>query len=200
MNAKTIGGLIVLVIVLAVGWYAFQLQQQTAKWKNAKEIVEESFVKDGGIATIHYVGVINAPIDKVQDAVWSVERVSQMIENFKKSDLIKQEGNSKTVLMQLQALNLPLQQYTMQFTLDAPKHQVSFKTIQAQAADLDGVYKLEPSPDGTKTRITYDVKSTDKIAVPFPAAVIESANREVFVNTVRGIEKSLNGAAPAPAG
>jgi len=191
MNAKTIGGLIVLVIVLAVGWWAFQLQQQTAKWKDAKEIVEESFNKDGAVATIRYVGVVEGPIDKVQDAVWGVERSSQMIDNIKKSELIKQEGNSKTVLMQLQALNLPLQQYTMEFTLDPAKHQVNFKTLQAQAADLEGAYKLEASPDGTRTRITYEAKSTDKIAVPFPAAVIESANRETFVNTVRGVEKAL---------
>ncbi len=191
MNAKTIGGLIVLVVLLAAGWYVFQLQQQTAKWKNAKEIVEESFNKDGGVATARYVGVIDGPIDKVQAAVWAVERVSQMVPNFKKSDLMTQDGNSKTVLMQLQALNLPLQQYTMQFTLDAAKHQVNFKTIQSQAADLEGSYKLEASPDGQKTRMTYEVKSTDKIAVPFPAAVIESANREVFVNTVRGVEKAV---------
>ena len=200
MNLKTIGGLIVLVILLAVGWYIFQLQQQTAKWKNAKEIVEESYNKDGAVATIHYVGFIDGPIDKVQAAVWNVEGVSAIVENFKKSDLVKQEGNKKTVLMQLQALNLPLQQYTMEFTLDAPNHRVTFKTIQSQTADLDGSYTLETSPDGLKTRMTYDVKSTDKIAVPFPSAVIESANREVFVNTVRGVEKSVKVPAAPPAG
>lgn len=191
MNAKTIGGLVVLVIVLAVGWYFYDMQRQAAKWKNAKEIIEESFDKDGAVAKARYVGVINAPIDKVQDAVWNVERVSTMVENFKKSELVKQEGNTKTVLMQLQALNLPLQQYTMEFVLDAPNHQVKFKTLQSQAADLEGAYKLEASPDGQRTRITYEVQSTDKIAVPFPASVIEGANREVFVNTVRGIEKQV---------
>ena len=178
-------------LLLAVGWYVFHLQRQAAKWKNAKEIVEESFNKDSGVATARYVGVIDGPIDKVQDAVWDVEHVSQMVQNFKKSELMKQEGNSKTVLMQLQALNLPLQQYTMEFTLDAAKHQVTFKTMQSQAADLEGSYKLEASPDGQKTRMIYEVKSTDKIAVPFPASVIESANREVFVNTVRGVEKAV---------
>jgi len=142
--------------------------------------------------------VINGPIDKVQDSVWAVERVSTMVENFKKSELIKDEGNTKTVLMQLQALNLPLQQYTMVFTLDKANHVVNFKTIQSQTADLEGSYQLEASPEGQRTKITYAVKSTDKIAVPFPASVIEGANREVFVNTVRGIEKNLK--APAPAG
>jgi hypothetical protein len=198
MNAKTIGAAVVGIIVLAVGWYFYDMQRQAAKWKNSKEIVEESFNKDGGVATIRYVGVINGPIDKVQDAVWNVERVSTMVENFKKSELIKEEGNTKTVLMQLQALNLPLQQYTMVFTLDKANHTVNFKTIQSQAADLEGSYKLEASPDGQRTQIVYAVKSTDKIAVPFPASVIEGANREVFVNTVRGIEKNVK--APAPAG
>ena len=191
MNAKTIIAAIVGVILLAGGWYVYDMQRQAAKWKNAKEIVEESFNKDGSVATIRYVGVIEGPIDKVQDAVWNVERSSQMVENIKKSELVKQEGNTKTMIMQFQALNLPVQQYTMVFTLDAPNHQVNFKSTQAQAADLEGHYKMEASPDGARTRITYEAKSTDKIAVPFPASVIESAQRETFVNTVRGVEKAL---------
>lgn len=195
---KIIGVLVVLAIVAGGGFYWYRLQQQLAVWKNAKEIVEEAFNKDGGVATIRYVAVINGPIDKVQDAVWAVEKSSQMVANIKKSELVKAEGNDKTVLMQLQALNLPLQQYTMQFTLDPATHRVRFKTVQAQAADLEGSYVLEASPDGQRTKLTYEAKSTDKIAVPFPASVIESANRETFVNTVRGIEKVV-GAPAAPA-
>ena len=191
MNAKTIGGLIVLVILLAGGWYYIRLQQQINKFKDAKEIVEESFNKDGAVATARYVGVVDGPIDKVQAAVWQVEKSSEMIDNIKKSELIKSEGNTKTVVMQLQALNLPLQQNTMQFTLDPATHVVSFKTLQAQAADLEGAYKLEASPDGARTRITWESKSTDKIAVPFPVSVIEGANRETFVNFMRGIAKAL---------
>jgi len=198
MNAKTIIGVIVAVILLAGGWYVYDMQRQAAKWKNAKEIVEESFNKDGSVATIRYVGVVQGPVDKVQDAVWAVERSSQMVENIKKSELVSQEGNTKTMIMQFQALNLPVQQYTMVFTLDPAKHQVAFKSTQAQAADLEGRYTFEASPDGQRTRITYEAKSTDKIAVPFPASVIESAQRETFVNTVRGVEKALK--SPPPAG
>jgi hypothetical protein len=196
---KLAGGLVVLAVVAGAGFYWYQLQQQAALWKDAKEIVDESFNKDGGTATIRYVGVIDAPIAKVQDAVWAVEKSSEMVANIKKSELIKAEGNEKTVLMQLQALNLPLQQYTMQFTLDPALHRVAFKTLQAQAADLEGAYVLEASPDGTRTRLIYEATSVDKIAVPFPAAVIESANRETFVNTVRGINKLVGAPAP-PAG
>lgn len=196
MNFKVIAGVIVGVVLLAVGYYWFHLQRQAAMWKDAKEIVEESFNKDGGTATIRYVAVVDGPLDKVQDAVWAVERSAQTVANIKKSDLVKQEGNTKTVLMQLQALNLPLQQYVMQFTLDPTNHRVNFKTTQAQAADLEGSYLLQESPDGKRTRITYEAKSIDKIAVPFPASVIESANRETFVNTIRGVTKQV-GAPPA---
>ena len=198
-SMKVIGALVVLVVVGGAALYWYQLQQQQAVWKNAKEVVDESFSKDGGVAHIRYVAIIDAPLEKVQEAVWAVEKSSEMVANIKKSELKAAEGNQKTVLMQLQALNLPLQQYTMQFTLDPATHKVTFKTLQAQAADLEGAYVLEPSPDGKRTKLTYEVKSTDKIAVPFPASLIESANRETFVNTVRGVNKVVGAPAP-PAG
>lgn len=196
-SIKIIGALVVLAVVAAGGLYWYRLQQQAALWKNAKEIVEESFNKDGAVANVRYVGIIDAPIDKVQDAVWAVEKSSEMVANIKKSELLKSEGDQKTVLMQLQALNLPLQQYTMQFTLDPAAHRVTFKTLQAQAADLEGAYVLQSSPDGKRTKLIYEAKSTDKIAVPFPSSVIESANRETFVNTIRGINKVVGASTPA---
>jgi hypothetical protein len=195
MNWKAIVGVVVLLIVVVVGYQYVQYRRLASQLAGASEVVDASFSKDGAVAKIRYVGVIDGPIDKVQDAVWGVERSSEMIENIKKSELVQQDGNKKSVLMQLKAGTLPLQQVVMQFTLDAPNHDIAFKTTQAQAADLEGHYKLEPV--GNKTRITYEATQTDKIANPFPDGVVETANREVFVNTVRGINKSL-GVAPAP--
>jgi hypothetical protein len=198
MNAKTIVGGLVLLVLIGVGWFYVKWQLQDAKYRGAQEIAEESFKKDGKIANIRYVGVINGPIDKVQEAVWGVEKSAGVIENIKKAELMKQEGDTKTILMQLQAGTLPVQQYVMLFTLDAPNHTVKFKTTQAQAADLEGSYTLKAN--GDKTVLTYEAVSTDKINLPFPDGVIESANREVFVNMVRGITKQVGGAAPpAPA-
>jgi len=189
---------VVVAVLLVVGYFYVQYKRNEAKYLGASEIAEESFKKDGKIANIKYVGVINAPIDKVQDLVWGVEKTAGVLENIKKSELIKQEGDTKTVLIQLQASTLPVQQYVMVFTLDAPHHTVNFKTTQAQAADLEGSYKLEAR--GDKTILTYEAVSTDKIAVPFPDGVIQGANREVFVNMVRGITKQAGGAPlPTPA-
>jgi hypothetical protein len=195
MNWKAVVGAVVLLIVVVIGYYYVQYQRLATQLAGASEVVDSSFKKDGAVAKIRYVGVIDAPIDKVQDAVWGVERSSEMIENIKKSELVQQDGNKKSVLMQLKAGTLPLQQVVMQFTLDPANHDIAFKTTQSQAADLEGHYKLETV--GNKTRLTYEATQTDKIANPFPDGVVETANREVFVNTVRGINKSL-GVAPAP--
>lgn len=198
MNAKTIVGAIVLLILIGAGWFYTQWKKQDALYRGASEIAEESFKKDGKVATIKYVGVVNAPLDKVQEAVWGVEKSAGVIESIKKAELVKQEGNTKTVLMQLQAGSLPLQQFVMAFTLDEPNHTVKFKTTQAQAADLEGTYSLKAN--GDKTLLTYEAVSTDKIPVPFPDGVIESANREVFVTMIRGITKQAGGTLlPTPA-
>jgi hypothetical protein len=198
MNAKTIVGAIALLILIGAGWFYMQWKKQDALYRGASEIAEESFKKDGKVATIKYVGVVNAPIDKVQEAVWGVEKSAGVIESIKKAELMKQEGNSKTILMQLQAGSLPLQQFVMVFTLDEANHAVKFKTTQAQAADLEGTYSLQSN--GDKTLLTYEAVSTDKIPVPFPDGVIESANREVFVTMIRGITKQAGGTLlPTPA-
>ena len=199
MNWKAIVGAIVLLIVIVVGYEYIQYRRQVAELAGAKEVVEANFTKDGPVAKLRYVGIVDGPVDKVQDAVWGIERASSMIENFKKSELVSQEGNTKTVLLQIKAGTLPMQQVVMQYNLNPAQHEVTFKTTQAQAADLQGTFKFEPV--GDRTRVTYDATATDKIANPFPNGVIETAQREVFVNTIRGINQQLHpGAAPTAGG
>ncbi len=151
MNKKVIVGVVVGIVVVAVGLYVWQLQREAAKWKQAKEIVEENFSKEDGVTKTHLVSMVNAPLDKVQNALWDVEHSAQMVENVHKSDLVKQQGDTKTVDINLQALNLPLQHYVMEFTLHPAEHRISFKTVQSQTQDLEGSYQLEASPDGART-------------------------------------------------
>jgi hypothetical protein len=103
--------------------------------------------------------------------------------------LVKEDGNVKVLEMHVQPLNLPLQYYTMEFTRIPGEHRVEFKTVDSNTQDLSGSYQLEASPDGTRTQLVYDAAGTDKVAIPVPESVIESASRQTFVNTVRGITK-----------
>lgn len=194
---KNIVYAIVGVVVLVGGFVAFkaiQLQREAAKWKDVKEVVEESFDRDEGVSNTRFVAVVAAPMDKVQAALWDVEDSAQMVENIKHSKLVKQDASSKDVEIHLQALNLPLQQYVMRFTLHPDQHRISFVTIESTLQELDGYYQLEPSPDGTKTRVEYHSTAKDKVTVPFPSSVLESANKETFVNTIRGVNKQVGAA------
>jgi hypothetical protein len=198
MKKGTILGVISAVAVWAVLFATFQYYQLTraaGEFVGAKEIVNEKMTKEGINSTAHFVSApIDAPVSKVRDAVWKVELSSKFIKNFKASDLVKAEGNKKTVKLQLQALNLPAQHFTMEFTLDATNNRVEFKTIESQAQDVTGWYQLEPVDGGKHTKMIYHSEAKDKINVPFPQSVIEGALRETFVNTVRGISNMVKGA------
>ena len=194
MNKKVLGGIGV-VAVLVIGFLVYKamsLRSEAAKWSGPiKEIVEEEVKHDGPVTHSRYVSLIDAPVDAVQKAIWNVEGSPAMVENIKMAKVLEDKGNVKVVEINLQALTLPLQNFTMEWTLHPEEHRVTFKTIKSQAQDIEAEYKLEASPDGKRTLLTYTTTSKDKITVPFPQSVLDSANRETYVNTVRGIEKSV---------
>jgi ribosome-associated toxin RatA of RatAB toxin-antitoxin module len=195
MNKKAVIGGVAAVAVVVIGFLAYKvmsLRAEAAKWAGPiKEIVEEEVKRDGTVTRSRYVSLIDAPADKVLKAIWDVENSPQTVENIKLAKLLESKGNTKLVEINLQALTLPLQNFTMEWTLYPEQNRVTFKTVKSQAQDIEGEYKLEPSPDGKRTRLTYATVSRDKIAVPFPQSILDSANRETYVNTVRGIQKTV---------
>lgn len=195
MNKKIVGGFIGLIILAVAAFAAYKVvsvRQEAAKWAGPmKEIVDESASHEGNVTHTRFVSLINGPVAAVQKAIWDVENSQNTVENIKMSKLIESKGNTKLVEINLQSLNLPLQNLTMEWTLYPDQHRITFKTVKSQAQDIEGEYRLESSPDGTRTRLTYTSVSKDKIAVPFPQSVLDSANRETYVNTVRGVEKAL---------
>ncbi|MFQ5665287.1 MAG: SRPBCC family protein [Candidatus Binatia bacterium] len=195
MNKKAVIGGIVAVLVVVVGfgvYKAVSLRSEAAKWSGpVKEIVEEDVTHDNNVTHTRFVSLVDAPIAKVQKVLWDVENSQKTVKNIKLSKLLESKGNTKLVEINLQALTLPLQNFTMRWTLYPNEHRITFKTVKSQVQEIDGQYQLEPSPDGNKTRIVYTTTSKDKIAVPFPQSVLDSASRETYVNTVRGIEKAI---------
>jgi hypothetical protein len=194
MNKTVLGGIAVVAVIVVgfVGYKVASIRSEAAKWSGPmEEIAEEKITHDDQVTHSRFVSFIDAPVDKVQKTIWDVENSSTMVENIKLSKLIENKGNSKVVEINLLALNLPLLAFTIEWTLYPEEHRITFKTIKSQAQDIDGEYKLEASPDGAKTRLEYLATAKDKIAVPFPQSVLDSAGRETYVNTIRGIQKSV---------
>ena len=195
MNRKVVIGAVVAAVVVVGGLLvskAMRLQSEAAKWSGpVKEIIEEQVTREGKETRARYVSMIDGPSDAVLQAIWSVEDSPKTVENIKMAKVLESQGDTKVVEINLQALTLPLQNLTTQWTIDRQKKQVTFKTLKSQAQDIEALYVVEASPDGKRTRLTYTAVIRDKIALSLPQSVIDSANRETYVNTVRGVQKTV---------
>ncbi len=181
---------VVIVLVVAfLGYKYWQLQERAAKYANAKEVAEESIEKDGTKWTIHMESVLAQPIDKVWKALHQPERSHEFIEAFKKSDLKKEDGNTKIVEFQVQVLTLPPQSFVVQLDFDDASHTMTAKTLSGPQ-DQNATYRLS-SLDADKTLLVYEATATDKISVPLPLSIQKGAIRELFVNQIRAIEKGI---------
>ncbi len=192
---KAVIGSIAVVVLLGGGFVVYQarrLQSEAAKWAGpVQEIVEESIAHEGPITNVRFVSLIDGPVSKVEASLWSVEKSKEVVPTVKASNLFEEKNNTKIVEMVIQALSLPATTYVMEFKRQPENNRIVFKTIKAQAQDIEGTYQLEASPDGAKTRLVYTSRLTDRVTLPFPQSVLDGANREIYVNTVRGIKKSL---------
>jgi len=169
----------------------FRAQKAAVEWEGEiAEIASQSIVKDGKVFTIDMQSRIDAPADKVWEAMKQPERLTEFSDQYKKSDLLKSEGNVKEMELHLLALG-NLLQLTVRMEFDDANKKLSVRTLTSTIADIEGTYELVSSPDGQKTAYIYRAKQTDKVALPISEDVQRSAIRESFVNQVRAIKKQL---------
>lgn len=171
----------------------FRARSAAVKWEGPiEEIASADITKDGKVFTINMTSRIDAPPDKVWEAMKHPEKLSENSDQYKKSDLLKDEGNHKELELHLMALD-NLQQLTVAMDFDEANKTLKIKTLTSSIADIEGSYHLEPSPDGQKTLYVYNAKQTDKVALPISEDVQRSAIKESFVNQVRAIKKQIGG-------
>lgn len=169
----------------------FRAQKAAVKWDGPiEEIAAATITKDGKVFDIEMESRIDAPPDKVWDAMKHPERLAQFSDQYKKSDLLKDEGNVKELELHVLALD-NLQQLTVRMEFDDASKTLKIKTLTSTIADIDGTYTLVSSPDGQKSAYVYKAKQTDKVALPISEDVQRSAIKESFVNQVRAIKKQL---------
>jgi len=169
----------------------FRAQRAAIKWDGpVEEIVYEHLEKDGKVFDVELHSRIDAPIEKVWEAVKQPERLAEFSDQYKRSKLLSEEGNKKQVELHVLALD-NLQQFKVELTFDDATKTVLITTIESTLSDIEGSYHLEASPDGTKTHYIYKAKNTDKVALPISVDVQRSALKEAFVNQVRAIKKQI---------
>lgn len=167
----------------------FRAQKAATKWEGpVEEIVFEKLEKDGKVFDVELHSRIDAPADVIWAAMKNPEKLAENSEQYKKSALISESGNTKQLDLHVLALD-NLQQFKVELTFDDASKTITLKTLESTLADIQGTYELVPSPDGQKTLYIYKAKQTDKVALPISVDVQRSALKESFVNQVRAIKK-----------
>jgi hypothetical protein len=192
------------VLVLAVLVYVFiqyRSIQQAAECP-AKEIATSSMTKTGDTWHINFTSKFNAPLDKVFDAFQHPERAAEFApENVTKSEITKDEGNTKVVDVVGKLDILPpgfkVQELRTEYTIYPAEHRITSKSIGFKLADIDSEYKFEPTPDGKGTLLKFSQTSKQKQQM-LVEALQKGALCETYATQVRAVNRAL-GLAPMPA-
>jgi uncharacterized protein YndB with AHSA1/START domain len=190
---KALWGLLVLIGVgfAFLGLRYYQLSAAARLWEGpVPEILSEKLDKQTDTMTVEFTSRIDAPVAAVLRAFTEPERTAEFSSTVRYSKLLQSEGNRKVVEFEMVILGQP-QRFTLEFTFLPEEKRVAIKTVESQLADLNGEYHLAPSPDGTKTLLTYSGTSRDKVKLPVPLALQKSALRETFVSTIQALKKGL---------
>jgi hypothetical protein len=194
---------IVAVLVAAVAIYVARqyMAIQQAVSGPAKELVSEKMERKGDTWYVDFVTKFDAPIDRVYEAFSRPERVIEFApENVLKSDLVKSDGNVKTVNLVARLDILPpgfkVQNIQFEYTLNPETKTITTKTIDFKLADMASEFKFEPGPEGNTTVLKFHQTSKDK-APMLVESLQKGALREQYLITVRAVNRSL-GLAPVP--
>jgi len=185
-------GVLILVVAAYLGYRYWQIQSLAKKYATASEIASASIQKNGSTWTIHIESVIADPIDAVWKALRQPERSAELVPTaFHRSTLVKDEGNKKTVELEVTLLSLPSQKMLAELAYDDAARQVKIETSKG-LQDMRGRYQLTAlSPE--KTLLVFEGTAVERVSLPLPQSVVEGALRELFVVQVRAVQVAIHG-------
>ncbi len=195
MSRLRLGLSIGVLVLLGLGvWAGLSLQRmRTAalQWEGpVAEILSEKLDKHADTMTMEFTSRLDAPLADIWQAFSEPERSAEFSETIRVSRLLQAQGNRKLILFEMVMLGQP-QRLSMQFTFLPGENRVRIQSIESQLSDIQGEYRFTPSPDGTKTLLTYTGTLKDKVSLPVPLALQKNAARESFVSTVRALKKGV---------
>ncbi len=187
----SIGALVLLGLVVWAGLSFHRMRTTALQWEGpVAEILSEKLDKHAGTMTMEFTSRLDAPLADIWQAFSEPERSAEFSETIRVSRLLQTQGNRKLILFEMVMLGQP-QRLSMQFTFLPGENRVRIRSVESQMSDIQGEYRFTPSPDGTKTLLTYTGTLKDKVSLPVPLALQKNAARESFVSTVRALKKGV---------
>ena len=164
----SIGALVLLGLGVWAGLSFQRMQTAALQWEGpVAEILSERLDKHADTMTMEFTSRLDAPLADIWQAFSEPERSAEFSETIRVSRLLQAQGNSKLILFELVMLGQP-QRLSMQFTFLPGENRVRIQSVESQLSDIQGEYRFTPSPDGTKTLLTYTGTLKDKVSLPVP--------------------------------
>jgi len=192
---------IVLALVVAIGgylgYYYYSIPQSLVGVP--KEITSENIERVGDTWRIAFTANFDAPVDKVFDAFQHPERAHEFVpENVMKSDITKEDGNTKIIDVVGKTDILPpgfkVQNLVTEYTVYPAEKRITSKSINFKLADFNSEYRFEPAAGGKGTLLKFNQTSKDKAPL-IVESLQKGALRETFAIQVRAVKRALGLAA-----
>ena len=181
-------------LAIALVLFSAACHRDRFDWEQKEDFMlvqSEKQMEDGSVR-MEFVGLVNAPADDLFRALSDVERHAEFIEGVSESKLISAEGKRKVIDITNLVLGRP-NQARIEWTIEAEKRTISFKTLEAPFTDNSAEYKVEGSPDGKRSRVTTVYYLRDKGGNPFPLHSLRMAIRDSYVAAVSGVKRRALG-------
>jgi hypothetical protein len=160
------------------------------KWDGpSEEIASSDITRNGKVYIVKMSSRIDVPPSKVWAAMKHPEMLSKYSDQYRKSDILKDEGSHKELEFHVVLLD-NLQQLTMAMDFDDAAKTLKAKTLTSTIAEIDGIYSLVASPDGQRTLYVYNAKEVMKGSL-LPADHGPRTIKETFVTQLRAIKNQL---------
>ncbi len=187
MTRSRVRWMLVLLVFSAACRHSFDWGQQEQFM-----LSQEEKTLDDGSVRMEFVSLVNAPADPLFLAFSDVEHHAEFVTGVSESRLVSSSGNKKVIDITNQVLGRP-NRATIEWTIEPQKRRLSFKTIEAQYTDNSAEYVIDPSPDGTRSRVTTIYYLRDKGGHPFPLYTLRGALRDGYVAAVGSVKRRALG-------
>jgi len=160
---------------------------RSVDWKAPEDLlIHEKATDRDGFVELDYWSLVDAPCDRVYEALTDVEHYPDFIPGVQRVQLVGKTERSKTVQIAQDVIGRQANA-KVEWMFDPEKREIQFKTLTSDLTYNDGYYKFQDSPD--KTRCLVKVLFLVKQAQGLSLGALGQATRESYLAAARGVKK-----------
>jgi ribosome-associated toxin RatA of RatAB toxin-antitoxin module len=137
-----------------------------------------------------YTEVINAPVDKIVDALTDFEHYTEWQSGMLECTVKSRDGDGRGELVEVYVdAKIRKIRYTTKYWYDLP-NALGFNLVEGDLKECNGKYTFEPQDDGS-TKVSIDITTEVGFFVPGPMKKL--IRDQSLKNSMRDLKKRVGG-------